>query len=98
MLVDLGKIVLIVVIMMVVIEGMICGVCILVVEEGFKNLDGILCFNISLFVEWVVIIYDLIKILVDKIVEIIEDRGFDIKILLMVFEFLDLLSGGLLIV
>lgn len=47
------------VIMIVVIEGMICGVCIFVVEGGFKDVLGMKYFIIFLMFEWVVIEYDL---------------------------------------
>ncbi|VBB71757.1 Putative type IB cation-transporting ATPase [Podospora comata] len=76
------------------IEGMTCGACTSAVEEGFKNLDGILRFNISLLAERAVITHDPIKIPADKIAEIIEDRGFDAKILSTVFESSDSSSGG----
>lgn len=76
------------------IEGMTCGACTSAVEEGFKNLDGILRFNISLLAERAVITHDPIKIPADKIAEIIEDRGFDTKILSTVFESSDSSSGG----
>ncbi|KAM7194288.1 copper-transporting ATPase 2 [Naviculisporaceae sp. PSN 640] len=62
------------------IEGMTCGACTSAVEEGFKNVDGMLRFNISLLAERAVITHDAEKLPADKIVEIIEDRGFDAKI------------------
>ncbi|KAH7321363.1 E1-E2 ATPase-domain-containing protein [Stachybotrys elegans] len=63
------------------IEGMTCGACTSAVEGGFKDLDGILRFNISLIAERAVITHDTAKISPEKIVEIIEDRGFDATVL-----------------
>ncbi|KAK4194426.1 putative type IB cation-transporting ATPase [Triangularia verruculosa] len=77
------------------IEGMTCGACTSAVEEGFRNLDGILRFNISLLAERAVITHDPTKVPADKIAEIIEDRGFDAKILTTVFESSGSGSGGL---
>ncbi|KAI0433831.1 heavy metal translocatin [Xylaria sp. FL1042] len=68
------------------IEGMTCGACTSAVESGFTGLDGILRFNISLLAERAVITHDPTKVPSEKIAEIIEDRGFDAKILSTVFE------------
>ena len=68
------------------IEGMTCGACTSAVEGGFEALDGILRFNISLLAERAVITHDPAKISSDRIVEIIEDRGFDAKILSTQFD------------
>ncbi|KAL2147201.1 hypothetical protein VTI28DRAFT_156 [Corynascus sepedonium] len=76
------------------IEGMTCGACTSAVEEGFKNVDGLLRFNISLLAERAVITHDPTKLSSDKIVEIIEDRGFDAKILSTIFDSLDQGSGA----
>ncbi|KAF7871476.1 hypothetical protein EAF04_003583 [Stromatinia cepivora] len=62
------------------IEGMTCGACTSAVEGGFKDLDGLIQFNISLLAERAVVIHDPSKLLAEKIAEIIEDRGFDAKI------------------
>ncbi|KAH8813222.1 P-type ATPase-like protein [Xylogone sp. PMI_703] len=62
------------------IEGMTCGACTSSVEGGFKDIDGVLQFNISLLAERAVIVHDPTKLSPDKIVEIIEERGFDAKI------------------
>ena len=75
------------------IEGMTCGACTSAVEDGFKNVDGLLRFNISLLAERAVITHDSAKLPADKIVEIIEDRGFDAKILSTTFDSLDHASG-----
>lgn len=62
------------------IEGMTCGACTKAVEDGFSNVDGMLRFNISLLAERAVITHNSEKLPAEKIVEIIEDRGFDAKI------------------
>ncbi|EON68988.1 hypothetical protein W97_08246 [Coniosporium apollinis CBS 100218] len=63
------------------IEGMTCGACTSAVEGGFKDVDGVLQFNISLLAERAVIVHDPSKLSAAQIAEIIEDRGFDAKIL-----------------
>ncbi|KAG5984896.1 hypothetical protein E4U55_002651 [Claviceps digitariae] len=62
------------------IEGMTCGACTSAVEGGFKGLDGILKFNISLLAERAVITHNVTKISAEQIAETIEDRGFDATI------------------
>ncbi len=76
------------------IEGMTCGACTSAVEEGFKNVSGLLRFNISLLAERAVITHDPSKLPADKIAEIIEDRGFDAKILSTTFDSIDHTSGS----
>ncbi|KAG5974874.1 hypothetical protein E4U56_004147 [Claviceps arundinis] len=63
------------------IEGMTCGACTSAVEGGFKGVDGILRFNISLLAERAVITHDVTKISAAQIAETIEDRGFDARII-----------------
>lgn len=63
------------------IKGMTCGACTSAVEAGFENLDGLIQFNISLLAERAIIIHDPLKLTPERIVEIIEDRGFDAKLL-----------------
>lgn len=63
------------------IEGMTCGACTSAVEGGFKDVDGVVQFNISLLAERAVIVHDARKISPDQVAETIEDRGFDAKIL-----------------
>ena len=63
------------------IEGMTCGACTSAVDGGFRNIDGVLQFNVSLLAERAVVVHDATKLSTDRIVEIIEDRGFDAKIL-----------------
>ena len=71
------------------IEGMTCGACTSAVESGFSDVDGMLRFNISLLAERAVITHDPTKLSPEKIVEIIEDRGFDAKILSTQFDVSD---------
>ena len=63
------------------IEGMTCGACTSAVEGAFKDLEGLVKFNISLLAERAVIIHEPSKLAVDKIVEAIEDAGFDAKVI-----------------
>ena len=63
------------------IEGMTCGACTSAVEGGFKDLEGLVQFNISLLAERAVIIHDPARLSPKQITEIIEDRGFDAKLL-----------------
>ena len=62
------------------IEGMTCGACTSAVEGSFKNTDGLVRFNISLLAERAVITHDSTKLSAEKIVETIEDAGFDAKV------------------
>ncbi|CAI6339333.1 unnamed protein product [Periconia digitata] len=62
------------------VEGMTCGACTSAIEGGFKGVDGVYQFNISLIAERAVIVHDPAKLTADQIVETIEDRGFDAKI------------------
>ncbi|KAI4122145.1 MAG: hypothetical protein LQ347_006606, partial [Umbilicaria vellea] len=63
------------------IEGMTCGACTSAVEGGFKDVPGLVQFNISLLAERAVVVHDPTKLSPDQIVEMIEDRGFDVKVL-----------------
>ncbi|TKX25819.1 ATPase-like protein 6 [Elsinoe australis] len=63
------------------IEGMTCGACTSAVEGGFKDLPGLIRFNISLLAERAAITHDPTLLTAEQIAEIIEDRGFDAKIL-----------------
>ena len=63
------------------VEGMTCGACTSAVEGGFKDTEGLVQFNISLLAERAVVVHDPQKLSADQIAEIIEDRGFDAKIL-----------------
>ncbi|ORY70228.1 E1-E2 ATPase-domain-containing protein [Pseudomassariella vexata] len=59
------------------IEGMTCGACTSAVEDGFANVPGLKHFSISLLSERAIIEHDVELLPVDKIIEIIEGRGFD---------------------
>ncbi|KAF7910220.1 uncharacterized protein EAE98_012175 [Botrytis deweyae] len=63
------------------IEGMTCGACTSAIEGGFQDLEGLVQFNVSLLAERAVVIHDPSKLSAEKIAEIIEDRGFDAKII-----------------
>ncbi|KAI9817164.1 MAG: hypothetical protein M1827_001276 [Pycnora praestabilis] len=62
------------------IEGMTCGACTSAVEGSFKGVDGMVQFNISLLAERAVIVHDSVKLSADRVAEIIEDSGFDARI------------------
>ena len=62
------------------IEGMTCGACTSGVESGFKDLPGLVQFNISLLAERAVITHDATLLSTSRIVDIIEDRGFDASV------------------
>ncbi|KAJ9616613.1 Cu(2+)-transporting P-type ATPase [Cladophialophora chaetospira] len=62
------------------IEGMTCGACTSSVEGAFKDVPGLVKFNISLLAERAVISHDPVALPSEKIVELIEDAGFDAKI------------------
>ncbi|KAF5596311.1 Cu2+-exporting ATPase [Fusarium pseudoanthophilum] len=63
------------------IEGMTCGACTSAVEGGFKDVEGVLKFNISLLAERAVITHDVTKLSPEQIAEIIDDRGFDAEVI-----------------
>ncbi|KAI9835441.1 MAG: hypothetical protein M1819_002359 [Sarea resinae] len=63
------------------VQGMTCGACTSAVEAGFKGVDGVLRFNISLLAERAIIVHDPVRLSREKIAEIIEDSGFDAKVL-----------------
>lgn len=63
------------------IEGMTCGACTSAVEGGFKDVDGVVQFNVSLLAERAVIVHDAQKLSAAQIAETIEDRGFGAEIL-----------------
>jgi len=62
------------------IEGMTCGACTSAVEGGFKNVNGLIQLNISLLAERAVVVHDKTKLTSEQIAEIIEDCGFDARI------------------
>jgi Cu+-exporting ATPase len=63
------------------VEGMTCGACTSAIEKGFKGVSGVFQFNISLLANRAVLVHDPSKLTADQIVEIIDDCGFDAKIL-----------------
>ena len=63
------------------IDGMTCGACTSAVEGGFKGVNGLVRFNISLLAGRAVITHDPAKLTAEKIVETIDDSGFDAKII-----------------
>jgi len=63
------------------IEGMTCGACTSAIESGFRDVEGVYQFNISLLAERAVLVHDPEKLTEEQIVEIIEDRGFDAKVI-----------------
>lgn len=75
------------------IQGMTCGACTSSVEGAFKGVDGLIRFNISLLAERAVITHDLAKLSTEKIVESIEDAGFDATIVSSQAEGVALDSG-----
>ncbi|KAK4183220.1 copper-transporting ATPase 2 [Podospora australis] len=75
------------------IEGMTCAACTSSVEKGFAGVDGVIRFKISLLAERAVITHDPTKFPADKIVETVEDLGFDAKIISTTFDTIDH-SGG----
>ena len=62
------------------IQGMTCGACTSSVEGAFRGVSGLIRFNISLLAERAVITHDPELLSADKIVEKIEDAGFDASI------------------
>lgn len=62
------------------IEGMTCGACTSAVEVGFKDVEGLVQFSISLLAERAVIVHDPKILSPEQITDIIEDRGFDAQV------------------
>ncbi|KAI1076176.1 heavy metal translocatin [Whalleya microplaca] len=58
------------------VEGMTCGACTSAIEGGFADVTGVKHFSISLLSERAVIEHDAALLPTDKIIELIEDRGF----------------------
>jgi P-type Cu+ transporter len=68
------------------IEGLTCSSCTGSVEAGFKDVPGVVHFDISLLAERAVILHDPSLLSTSQIVESIEDRGFDASIVSSVEE------------
>lgn len=62
------------------IGGMTCGACTSSVQSAFKDVDGLVQFNISLLAERAIIAHDPEALPSEKITNIIEDAGFDASI------------------
>ena len=62
------------------IAGMTCGSCSSKVEQAFKNVSGVVQFNISLLGERAVIIHDPSELAMEQIVNIIKGQGKDARI------------------
>jgi Cu+-exporting ATPase len=76
------------------VEGMTCGACTSAIESGFKDIEGVYQFNISLLANRAVLVHDPSKLTEDQIVEIIDDRGFDAKVLSSVDGSIQTTSAG----
>ncbi|KAF8474260.1 putative copper-transporting ATPase [Kalaharituber pfeilii] len=63
------------------VDGMTCGACTAAIEGGFKDVEGVISFTVSLITERAVAVHDPEIISAEKIAEIIEDRGFDASII-----------------
>ncbi|EEP75757.1 CLAP1 protein [Uncinocarpus reesii 1704] len=63
------------------IEGMTCGACTSAVEGALKDQPGLIRFNISLLAERGVVLHEPSILSTSKIIELIEDAGFDAKVL-----------------
>ena len=63
------------------IGGMTCGSCTSSVGGKFKAVAGVVQFNISLLAERAVIVHDPKKLSTDRIVEMVDELGFEVKVL-----------------
>lgn len=62
------------------IGGMTCGACTSSIEGAFKDMPGLIRFNISLLAERALISHDPLVLSAERIVELIDDVGFDAHI------------------
>ncbi|KAL3451027.1 E1-E2 ATPase-domain-containing protein [Aspergillus insuetus] len=62
------------------IEGMTCGACTSSVQSAFDGVEGVIQFNISLLAERAIITHNPNTLTSQKIVGMIEDAGFDAKV------------------
>ncbi|KAL2860730.1 Cu(2+)-transporting P-type ATPase CCC2 [Aspergillus lucknowensis] len=62
------------------IEGMTCGACTSSVQGVFDGVEGLIQFNISLLAERAVLTHNPIILTSQKIISLIEDAGFDAKV------------------
>jgi Cu+-exporting ATPase len=63
------------------VEGMTCGACTSSVTNAFKDVEGVIQFDISLLAERAVVVHDPLVLPPEKITEIIEDAGFDARVI-----------------
>lgn len=62
------------------IDGMTCGACTSSVQGAFDGVEGLVQFNISLLAERALITHNPQTLPSEKIVELVEDAGFDAKV------------------
>lgn len=62
------------------IEGMTCGACTSAIEGAFADVPGLVHFSISLLAERAVIAHEPSQLPVEKIIETIDEAGFDAKL------------------
>ncbi|KAL1958195.1 hypothetical protein VTO42DRAFT_5050 [Malbranchea cinnamomea] len=62
------------------IEGMTCGACTSSVENAVKDQPGLIRFDISLLAERAIVVHDSLTLPAARIVELIENAGFDAKV------------------
>ncbi|KKA20743.1 Copper-exporting ATPase [Rasamsonia emersonii CBS 393.64] len=63
------------------VEGMTCGACTSSVTNAFKDVEGVVQFDISLLAERAVVVHDPQVLPPEKITSIIEDVGFDARVI-----------------
>lgn len=63
------------------IEGMTCGACTSSVTSAFNDVEGLIQFDISLLAERAIIVHDPAVLSSEKIATMIEDVGFDARVL-----------------
>ncbi|KAK6496742.1 hypothetical protein TWF481_001730 [Arthrobotrys musiformis] len=59
------------------VEGMTCGSCSASIESEFKGVDGVKSCSVSLILNRAVVIHDSALLNAEKVVDMIEDKGFD---------------------
>lgn len=51
------------------VQGMTCGACTSAIESGFKGVDGVVSFTVSLITERAVAVHDATKVSAEKVVD-----------------------------
>lgn len=51
------------------VQGMTCGACTSAIEGGFKGVDGVVSFTVSLITERAVAVHDATKVSAEKVVD-----------------------------